>query len=231
MVSIIIPTYNEASVLPKMLESIFKQTYTDFEIILINDGSTDNTDDVVHPYLDRITYIRQAHLDRQITRNNGIALSRGKYLLVCDCDIIMRPDMIERMVHVLDTQSVYSFVYSSFRWGWKKFSSFPFDEKRLRTMNYINTASLVRREHHPGFDVRLRKFQDWDVWLSMASCNYKGYFIPEVLFSLGENKKNGLSAWLPRVAYKIPWHWIGIHIGALDRYEDAKKIIEEKHHL
>ncbi|MBI2645333.1 glycosyltransferase family 2 protein [Candidatus Uhrbacteria bacterium] len=230
MISIIIPSYNQARSLPKTLESILTQTMKDIEIILVNDGSTDDTEKVLMPYRDRITYIAQENKGCQVARNVGLGVAKGEYIIVCDADIIMKPDMLEKMSVVLNSHPDIAFVYSSFYWGWKLFLGFPFDVERLKEMNYINTASLVRRELYPLFDVSLKKFQDWDIWLTLVGRGQKGQYIPEVLFSLGERKK-GISTWLPRIMYRIPWKRMGIHIKTLDEYEQAKKIIIKKHNL
>ncbi len=236
MISIIIPSLNEGKVLSRTLNGIFSQTYKNVEVILINDASTDTTDEVVKPFLDRIIYIKhEKNLDRQTSRNEGIAVSKGEYIFVCDADIVMQSDCLEKMAGVLEKNPEYSFVYSGFKWEWKVFKSFSFDVQLLRKMNYINTASLVRREHHPGFDVAIRKFQDWDVWLTMIEQGRKGYYIPEVLFSIGENLDRpiqaGLSRWLPQIAYKIPWNRFGIRIAAIEKYKAAQEVMRKKHSL
>lgn len=236
MISIIIPALNEGKVLSRTLDAIFAQTYSDIEVIYINDGSNDNTDEVVKPYVDKITYIKhEKNLDKQVRRNQGIAASHGEYLFVCDADIILKKDCLEKMFCALEDHSDYVFAYSSFKWGWKVFKSFPFNVELLKKMNYINMASLVRKADHPGFDESIGKFQDWDVWLTMALQGKKGWYIPEVLFSLGENLdrpvRAGLSKWLPSFMYNIPWHKLGIHIGQIERYEKWKKIIQKKHNI
>ena len=185
MISIIIPSYNQAHSLPKTLESIFAQTVEDIEIIVVNDGSADDTERVLAPYKNRIVYSVQENKGCQVARNVGLSMAQGDYCMVCDADIIMKPDMLKKMSAILDAHLEVAFVYSSFFWGWKLFPSFPFDPERLKKMNYINTASLVRREVYPLFDVSLKKFQDWDIWLTLAERGYRGYCIPEALFSLG----------------------------------------------
>ncbi len=236
MISVIIPALNEGKVLPRTLEGIFSQTYKDIEVIYINDGSTDNTDEAIRPYLDRITYIKHdKNLRRQVRRNEGIAASHGEYIIVCDADIVLRQDCLEKMVNALEEHPECSFAYSSFNWEWKLFKSYPFDVERLKKMNYIQMASLVRREDHPGFDESIGKFQDWDVWLTMALQGKKGYYIPEVLFSLGETLDRpmvpGLSKWLPSFIYKIPWRIFGIRILHVEKYDHWKKVVQQKHHI
>lgn len=234
MISAIIPALNEGKVLSRTLDGILAQTVKDIEVIYINDGSTDNTDEAIEPYLDRVTYIKhEKNLDKQIRRNEGIAASHGEYLFVCDADIVMRPDCFEKMLYALHKNPECSFAYSSFKWEWKIFKSSPFDPDLLRSMNYINTASLVRREHHPGFDPAVKKLQDWDIWLTMLGSGHTGIYIPEVLFSLGENLRRevrvGLSKWLPSCMYRIPWNKLGIRIGQIERYEYWKAYIQKKH--
>lgn len=236
MISVIIPALNEGKVLPRTLDSIFTQTVKDIEVIYINDASTDSTDEAIKPYLNRVTYVKhEKNVDKQITRNEGIAASHGEYIIICDADVVMRPDCLEKMLHALESHPECSFAYSAFRWEWKLFKSYPYSAERLRKMNYINMASLVRREHHPGFDVAIKKFQDWDVWLTMLRQGHTGIYIPEVLYSTGENLKReirvGVSKWLPSIAYRIPWERFGISIPAVKRYEQGMKAIKEKHQI
>ena len=236
MISIIIPALNEGRVLPRTLDSIFAQTYKDIEVIYINDASTDNTDEAIKPYLDKITYIKhEKNVDRQITRNEGIGVSRGEYLFICDADIILKPDCLEKMLTALKAHPECSFTYSSFKWEWKVFKSYSFDIDRLKKMNYINMASLVRRDDHPGFDPKIGKFQDWDIWLTVALKGGRGVYIPEVLFSLGENLNRslrvGLSRWLPSLAYRVPWKLFGIQIPAVEKYERGVEAIKSKHDI
>lgn len=234
MISIIIPALNEGKVLPRTLESIFAQTVKDIEVIYINDGSTDNTDEAIKPYLDRIIYIRhEKNLDNQKSRNEGIARAKGMYLFVCDADIVMKSECLEKMLNVLESHPECSFAYSSFVWQGKLFKSYPFGTERLKQMNYINTASLVRKKDHPGFDESIGKFQDWDVWLTMVLAGKKGCYIPEALFSLGENLdravRAGRSKWFPSFMYKVPWKKFGIRIGQIERYEYWREYIQKKH--
>ncbi|MBI4268457.1 glycosyltransferase family 2 protein [Candidatus Uhrbacteria bacterium] len=229
-ISIIIPTYQEGRVISKTIQSILAQTFQDFEIIIVDDGSTDDTEDQVRPFFDRVRYFKRPHIGNQPTRNFGLQEASGEYVIVCDADIHMRPDCLEKMLSALEKNPASAFAYSGFRWGWKKFPSFPFDVERLKAMNYINMASLVRRSLHPGFDEAIGRFQDWDVWLSIVERGGKGVFIPEVLFSIGEHR-GGISMWLPKYFYRIPWEKLGIRIKNVDSYEHWKKIIQKKHRI
>lgn len=96
--SIIIPTYNRAAFLPKAIDSVLAQTYTDWELIIVDDGSTDNTKDVVAQYCDsRIKYIYQENAERSAARNNGVMHVTGKYVCFLDSDNYMKPDRLEKL--------------------------------------------------------------------------------------------------------------------------------------
>lgn len=96
--SIIIPTYNRAAFLPKAIESVLAQTYTDRELIIVDDGSTDNTKEVVAKYNDeRIKYVYQDNAERSAARNNGIAHANGEYVCFMDSDNYMKPDRLEKL--------------------------------------------------------------------------------------------------------------------------------------
>ena len=85
--SIIIPTDNRAAFLPKAIESVLAQTYADWELIIVDDGSTDNTREVVSQYKDeRVTYIYQENAERSAARNNGIVHAKGEYVCFLDSD-------------------------------------------------------------------------------------------------------------------------------------------------
>ena len=94
--SIIIPTYNRASFLPKAIESVLAQTYTEWELIIVDDGSTDNTKEVVSKYNDsRITYIYQKNAERSAARNNGILHANGNYICFMDSDGYLAANRLE----------------------------------------------------------------------------------------------------------------------------------------
>lgn len=96
--SIVIPTYNRAAFLPKAIESVLAQTYADWELIIVDDGSIDNTKEVVSQYGDsRITYIYQKNAERSVARNNGIMYATGEYLCFLDSDNYMKPDRLENL--------------------------------------------------------------------------------------------------------------------------------------
>lgn len=114
-VSIIIPAYNSAEYLSDAIASVLEQTYTNYEIIVINDGSTDNTDEIVAPYLDQIRYFKQSNQGVSHTRNRGICLARGEYIAFLDADDILMPFKLEQQVEIFINQPEIGIVNSGFR--------------------------------------------------------------------------------------------------------------------
>lgn len=230
LISIIIPAYQAEREIASCLTSIFRQTLQDFEVILVNDGSTDGTLAAAEPFRNRITIINQENRGRNPARNRGAAGAHGRFLLFCDVDIILDPRFLEHLHAALGLHPDASFAYSSFRFDWKLFRCGPFSADRLRSRNYIHTTSLIRAEHFPGFDEAIRRFMDWDLWLTMLEAGHTGVWVPDVLFQI-KTRHEGLSQWMPRFMHRIPWNRLGIRIPALERYRDAERVIRAKHHL
>jgi glycosyltransferase involved in cell wall biosynthesis len=111
-ISVIIPSYNSAIYLPEAIESVLAQTYKDFEIIVIDDGSTDNTKDVVKPYLDRITFLKGPNGGPCKARNRGIRKSSGEFVAFLDADDIWYPDKLECQMAVFSKNPNYDMVHS-----------------------------------------------------------------------------------------------------------------------
>lgn len=229
-ISVIIPAYQHARDVVLCLESLFRQTFIDFEIILVNDGSTDGTEEVVKPFLDRITYIYQENRGGNAARNRGAREAKGKYLFFCDADLVLKPEVLAKMLKSLKENPEASYVYCSFRYGMKVFRLWSFDADKLRQVNYIHTSSLIRVEHFPGFDESVRRLQDWDLWLTMLEQDHVGVWLPEILFKCIPHK-GGISTWVPGIFYRIPWRKFGLRVKTVEKYQEAEKIMKAKHNL
>lgn len=229
-ISIIIPVYNNAKEIGECLDSLKKQTFKDYEIIIVDDGSTDGLNLALQDRRTRVkAVISQPHAGPAVARNYGFKQASGQYLLFCDSDIVMKPGMLELMVKALDNNPDIAFVYSSFKYGFKKFKLNDFDLAKLKKINYIHTTSMLRRECFFGFDENLKRFQDWDLWLTLAEKGFKGKRIPKTLFKV---KRGGaISSWLPKLTYKIPWRQMGIDFERVRKYDEAKEIILKKHNI
>jgi glycosyltransferase involved in cell wall biosynthesis len=113
VVSVIIPTYNREQTISRAIESILNQTYQDFEIIIVDDGSTDNTKKLIHSFKDsRIQYIQHEHnKGPAAARNTGIKSSKGRYVAFQDSDDESLPYRLEKEVEVLNCNSKIEIVY------------------------------------------------------------------------------------------------------------------------
>lgn len=223
LVSIIIPAYNAERTLERCLQSVVAQTHQPLEIIVVNDGSTDDTAAILTKWQGKIKIIQQANGGAPAARNAGWRASTGEYLLFCDADVTLSSQAIERMLSALESDPKASYAYSSFKFGWKTFTLWPFDGSKLRQMPYIHTTSLIRREAFTGFDESLQRFQDWDLWLTLLGQDCQGVWVPEILFTVSSG--GTMSRWVPRVFYRLPW------LPSVRRYQAAENIIRLKHKL
>jgi len=235
-ISVIIPAYQHADTLKVCIDSVLRQTLQPKEIMVVDDGSTDNTQEVLGMFARTCPALKIHKKENQgnpnPTRNKGFELSSGSLVIFLDADVVMKPDMLEKLYRALESDSSTGFAYCSFKFGWKKFKSFPYSAERLRQMNYIHTSALIRREAFPGFDENIKRFQDWDLWLTMLENENEGVFVPEVLFTaLQAHGRTGISisSWRPSFFYKIPW--FGRRPNSVKKYEDAREIILKKHGL
>jgi len=102
LVSVIIPAYNATAFLGETLDSVLAQTYPNLEIIVVDDGSTDDTPDLLGSYGDRIRVLRQANSGQATARNHGAREAHGELLAFLDSDDLWDPDKIARQVELLD---------------------------------------------------------------------------------------------------------------------------------
>jgi glycosyltransferase involved in cell wall biosynthesis len=201
-------------------------------VIIINDGSHDGVDNICAAYFKKLKsdndylFINQENQGAPAARNKGWQESRGDCLFFCDADATLHPQALEIMLNTLEAHSEASYAYCSFMWGKKLFKLGEFDPEKLRQMPYIHTMALIRRSDFPasGWDINIKKLQDWDLWLTMLDNGKSGVWIPQVLFTVSPG--GTISSWLPSFAYKLlPF------LPAVKKYKRALKIVKEKHGL
>lgn len=228
LISIIIPVYNQAEELEHALDSIEKQTYNNIEVIIVDDGSDTPIKNLQFP-ISNLQFFQQENKGAPAARNRGFKQSKGEYVIFWDADIVAKTDMLQKLKRKLDDHPEASYAYSDFYFGKRHMPAGSFDPERLKQTNYITTTTLIRRKDFPGFDESLKKFQDWDIWLTLLKDGKHGVYVPETLFHIAPG--GTMSRWLPRYAYKKPWKWIPGLSNIVKKYEEGKHVIERKHHL
>ncbi|MGH9836701.1 MAG: glycosyltransferase family 2 protein [Blastocatellia bacterium] len=198
LVSVIIPAYNVAPFIAEAIESLFAQTWADFEAIVINDGSTDETEERLAPYRDRIVYIRQKNLGLKAARNAGLRVSRGRYIALLDGDDLWEPRFLETLVGMLESDPDLDAAYPNATfYGSPNFAGrlhqdvFPVTEpvmfdRVLRRECYIFGSLVFRREvlDEVGmFDESLDGHggEDFELWLRMLQRGHRFKFTAEPL--------------------------------------------------
>jgi glycosyltransferase involved in cell wall biosynthesis len=186
LVSIVIPTYNTASYICETIESCLAQTYPRCEIIVVDDGSTDNTAELLTArYGDRICYLRQTRAGAAAARNHGIRAARGEFIKFCDADDLLTPTIVERCMAVLKQQPGTHIVHTRIQFidvhsktplepGPTPLSGDIFCDLLLGHGSGIQTSAVLARRQillQVGLfdeDPRLMRCQDWDLWLRLA---------------------------------------------------------------
>ncbi len=182
-VSVVVPTYNSADRVTDAIKSVLAQTYTDFEIVVIDDGSTDQTEEALRQFGDRIHYFKQENHGVSAARNAGIRKSRGEYIAFLDSDDFWLPEKLAEQVPVLDADREVGLVYSdwtvmsgetvlqsSYHKNLTPASGYVFDQ--LIQRGFVLTSGVVVRrrclDDVGDFDKSLAIAQDYDLWLRIS---------------------------------------------------------------
>jgi len=115
LVSVVIPTYNSADFLIQALNSVLNQTYSNYEIIVVDDGSSDNTSQAIEPWRSQIRYIYQDNQGVAAARNRGIDAATGDFIAFLDADDLFLPQKLQQQVAVFEAQPDLGMVIS----GWQ----------------------------------------------------------------------------------------------------------------
>lgn len=210
-VSIIIPTFNSSNTIAETIKSVLGQKYTYFEVIVVDDGSIDNTSQIVAQFQDeRIRYIYQPNQERAMARNTGINQSCGKYIAFLDADDIWLENKLENQLRLLESSPGLGMVYSDVLYfdgdtGEDLFVYSQIEEMQrgyiwealLFDSNFIQSPTpVVPRsvfEKVGLFDASLPPVEDWDMWLRIAA-RYPVDYVDEPLARYRFRKQS--TSWL-----------------------------------
>ena len=209
LVSVVIPAYNAASYIGGALNSVLAQTFTNYEIIVVNDGSPDTAalETALQPYQPSIRYLKQANRGPSGARNAGIQAARGKYLAFLDSDDVWLPQHLARQMDMLAKNSGLGLIYANcllladdkpLGIAFDNTSqSLPVDFDALlaerATVNTSSTVVLREAVIQAGmFDERFKRCEDFDLWLRLAHAGMQMTFSREI--QIGHRLANGLAA-------------------------------------
>ncbi|HEY3914359.1 MAG TPA: glycosyltransferase, partial [Verrucomicrobiae bacterium] len=195
LVSVVIPCYNQASYLPEAVASVVAQTFSDWEIIIVNDGSPDKTSDVARDLIKKhagklIRLVEKPNGGLSEARNAGFKGASGEYLLPLDADDLIAPTFLAKATAVLDERPKVGFVYSHIQHFGLCHDLYPLPEFDADTLVYRDNigcvCSLMRRtvwEQVEGYNINMKEgYEDWDFWVGCVQAGWKGWRIPEPLF-------------------------------------------------
>lgn len=193
LVSIIIPCYNQAQYLSEALQSVLEQTYTNWECIIINDGSSDDIEVVAKKWLQvdkRLQYISSINKGVSAARNLGISNAKGEFILPLDADDKINSKYIELAIDAFENDKKLSLVYcKAMKFGVveEEWILPEFSHKELAANNLIFCTAMFRKKDWElvgGYDVNMTKgLEDWEFWIALLKNNksverldYYGFF-------------------------------------------------------
>lgn len=235
-ISVIMGIYNCASTLQEALDSLYAQTYQDFEIILCEDGSKDNTYELAlenQKQHDNIVLLRNPHnMGLNQTLNNCLAVAKGEYIARMDGDDICDPTRFEKQVKFLDEHPEYSHVSCPMfmfdqngKWGETRAIPFPTKKDVITHIPSFTHAAVMIREsvfrEVEGYTQSeyLLRVEDCHLWFKIYAAGYKGANLQETLYGMRDDReaisrrnwkarRNGIYVtWCGYRMFHVPWYW------------------------
>ncbi|WZL88439.1 glycosyltransferase family A protein [Salinimicrobium sp. 3283s] len=193
LVSVVVPCFRQGQFLPEALQSVLDQTYHNWECIVVNDGSSDNTEQVAAAWLKkdkRFNYLYQENSGVSSARNTGIAHSKGEYILPLDADDRIAPEYIEKAVEAFLISPDLTLVYceaEKFDEESGKWNLAPFSLHTMSRKNVIFCSALYKKkdwERVCGYDINMSTgIEDWEFWIALLKhggmvkqLNFTGFY-------------------------------------------------------
>lgn len=190
-VSVIVPAYNAENTLAETLESVLVQTYRNFEIVIVDDGSTDRTADVASVFTNSEAPVRLINQDNQglaAARNAAISWSVGEFILPLDADDRISHKYLEKTVPLLDSHASIGFVSTGIKYFGGNDVHIPVQQQTYQAQlraNQIPVCSLVRKkaiESVGGYKSDAPGWEDWMLWLDILKAGWFMFPLNEPLF-------------------------------------------------
>ena len=200
LISIIVPCYNQSQYMRETLDCLKKQTIKDWECVIVNDGSTDNTLEIAKEYVksdNRYVLVDKPNGGLADARNAGIKASHGKYILPLDSDDLIAPTYAEKAVKYMEEHPETTLVYCKAKYFGDRDEEWnlpEYDFDKLLFGNQIFCSCVYRRRDYDrtdGYNTNMKHgLEDWNFLLSLLNKESKVYRIPEILFFY---RKHGVS--------------------------------------
>lgn len=223
-VSVVIATYNRAHFIRAAIDSVLAQTFSDYEIVVVDDGSTDTTQEVVKSYGNKVRYYYQRNQGKATAQNYAVAQAKGEYIALLDDDDVWFPNKLEIQMKVLEQDPDLGFVCSESQltdekgqlirhWQKKQTSKETFES--LYEENFIQHSTVVVRKRFldmvGGLDTALKTTEDYDLWLRLAKvCKFK--YIP-----------------MPLVEYRQ--HPASKHLNTAQKLKDRVRVVSKPENM
>ncbi|MBA4277212.1 glycosyltransferase [Flavobacterium sp.] len=193
ILSIIIPCYNSESTLESTLESVISQDFQDWEAIIINDGSTDTTEEIALRWVEkdkRFRYFAKPNEGLGKTRNFGIERSNGEYILPLDSDNQLMKDFTQEAIAVFEKNQDIGVVYGDAEYFGEKIGLWEvaeYDLKKILANNYIDACAIFRKKVWAavdGYDENIphQGHEDWEFWIALGVLNVKFHHLNKITF-------------------------------------------------
>ena len=207
LVSIIVPCYNQAKYLDESLQSVLDQKYTNWECIIVNDGSPDNTEQVAKKWCEidkRFQYLKKENGGLSSARNAGIKICNGEFILPLDADDIIHESFVSRLLPELNSNDSIDIVSCYSKFFFKKKENTVHELKPTGTTfhallfeNSLIATSLFRKkcwEEVGGYDEKMKKgFEDWEFWIALTKKGRGFKIVEEFLFYYRRTDESMLS--------------------------------------
>lgn len=219
MFSIVIPLYNKAAYIQRCLDAVFQQTYRDFEVIVVDDGSTDDGVAVVlQQFQDKVRLVSQKNQGVSAARNSGIALATFPFIAFLDADDCWNARYLEKMAEVISkegaenvtiigchyTRNSQKLADNDFQFHYYKIADYF--KTAIRNTLFTSSSSVVKTDFfkmNSGFNTNLKRGEDIDVWLRAVASGGSAYYIKNTLVYYSEEDINQATATKPDVALTL----------------------------
>lgn len=202
LISVIVPCYKQAHFLDETLQSVLDQSYSDWECLIVNDGSPDNTEAIAKKWIEkdaRFKYLHKENGGLPSARNAGINVAEGKYILPLDSDDKINMLYLEKIVNHFEANPNLKVISSRIQFFGFKNTEYVLPEyeyKKILVQNCFAHCSAFKKEDWAkigGYDENLKSFEDWDFWIRLLDENSKVYKIPELMFIYRKHPEGSMS--------------------------------------